>query len=198
MKIFNSALSFLSAAAARLGYSDQKVEFLRTPENVLQFDLPVKMDDGSRKTFRGYRVQYNSVRGPYKGGLRYHEQVNMDEVKALAFWMAVKSAVVNIPFGGGKGGIQVNPKELSKSELERLTREFARNLAPHIGPEKDVPAPDVNTNPEIMAWIVDEYAKAVGKETLAVVTGKPLDRGGSKGREIATGWGGSGGVAGPG
>jgi len=149
------------------------------------------MDDGSVRVFSGFRVQHNNIRGPYKGGLRYHHDVDMDEVKALSFWMTMKNALVDVPFGGGKGGIAVNPKELSEGELERLTREFARGLAPVIGPELDVPAPDVNTNGKIMDWIRDEYEKTVGHPSPAVVTGKPLNAGGSEGRTEATGLGGS-------
>ena len=189
MTLFESAISYLDAAAEKLGLKSDEVKFLREPNQVLEFDLPVEID-GEKKTLHGYRVQYNNARGPYKGGLRYHPSVNMDEVKSLAFWMAIKCAVVDVPFGGGKGGIEVDPKTLTEKELEELTREFARQLTPHIGPDKDVPAPDVNTNPKIMGWIVDEYSKIVGKSTPAVVTGKPLELGGSKGREIATGWGG--------
>jgi len=152
MTLFESALSYLDAAAEKLGLKPDEVQFLREPNRVLEFDLPVKSRNGETKQFHGYRVQYNNARGPYKGGLRYHPSVNMDEVKSLAFWMAIKCAVVDIPFGGGKGGIEVDPKKLTEEELEELTREFARQLAPHIGPDKDVPAPDVNiyeaTNPK--------------------------------------------------
>ncbi len=164
---------------------------LENPDRVMEVSVPLRMDDGSARVFKGFRVQHNNVRGPYKGGLRYHPQVDMDEAKALAFWMTIKNAVVDVPFGGGKGGIAVNPKELSAGELERLTREFARKLAPIIGPEIDVPAPDVNTNGKIMTWIADEYGKAIGHATSAVVTGKPIENGGSEGRTEATGLGGS-------
>jgi glutamate dehydrogenase/leucine dehydrogenase len=135
-------------------------------------------------------VQYNNARGPYKGGIRYFPSVDLNEVKALAFWMTIKCAVVDIPMGGGKGGITLDPKKLSKGELERLTRRFTRSLAPFIGSHVDVPAPDVYTTPEIMTWIADEYAKAVGHEDLAVVTGKPMNKGGSAGRDRATAMGG--------
>ena len=164
---------------------------LENPDRVVEVSVPVKLDNGDVRVFQGFRVQHSDIRGPYKGGLRYHSQVDMDEVKALAFWMTMKNAVIDVPFGGGKGGVAVNPKELSEGELERLTREFARKLSPMIGPEMDVPAPDVNTNPKIMAWIVDEYSKHVGKNTPAVVTGKPIEKGGSEGRTEATGLGGS-------
>lgn len=164
---------------------------LNEPDRVVEVSVPIAMDDGSARVFKGFRVQHNNILGPYKGGLRYHRQVDMDEVKALAFWMTMKNAVVGVPFGGGKGGIVVDPKGLSESELERLTRQFTRALLPIIGPLLDVPAPDVNTNPKIMSWIVDEYSAAVGKSSPAVVTGKPIEKGGSEGRVEATGFGGS-------
>ena len=147
------------------------------------------MDNGELKIFRGFRVQHNDSAGPYKGGIRYHQEVDMEEVKALATLMTFKCAVVGIPLGGGKGGIIVNPKILSAGELERLTRKYAQGIAPFI-PEKDVPAPDVNTDGQIMAWIADEYSKITGKNTLGVVTGKPLSVGGSLGRDKATAKGG--------
>src|SRR5258708_15342382 len=164
---------------------------LSEPDRVIEVSLPLQRDNGEIATFIGYRVQHNNILGPYKGGLRYHQQVSMDEVKALAFWMTMKNAVINVPFGGGKGGIAINPKALYESELERLTRLFTQRLAPVIGPQTDVPAPDVNTNAHIMAWIMDEYSKIVGKETPTVVTGKPLSKGGSQGRTEATGLGGT-------
>lgn len=169
-------------------------------DRVVEVSLPLKLDNGKIKTFIGYRAQHNNIRGPYKGGLRYHLQVDMNEVKALALLMTVKSAVVDVPFGGAKGGITVEPKRLSEGELKRLTREFTRKLADVIGPYQDVPAPDVNTNPKIMSWIVDEYQKNLKPKTsnlkpnkgelLAVVTGKPLEYGGIEGRKEATGLGG--------
>lgn len=177
---------------------------LSQPDRVVEVSIPLEMDDGSVQVFRGFRVQHNNIRGPYKGGLRYHLQVDIDEVKALAFWMTMKCALVDVPFGGGKGGVAVDPKRLSAGELERLTREFTRKLYPIIGPERDVPAPDVNTNGRIMAWIRDEYGKKfreqpskirkdeVGDNWLdAVVTGKPVEAGGSEGRVAATGLGGA-------
>lgn len=170
---------------------------LENPDRVVEMSMPLRMDDGSARVFQGFRVQHNNIRGPYKGGLRYHSQVDMDEAKALAFWMTIKNAVVDVPFGGGKGGIAVNPKELSEGELERLTREFARKLAPVIGPDADVPAPDVNTNGKIMTWMNDEYMKLTGEKTGATFTGKPIERRlpagrqGSEGRTEATGLGGS-------
>lgn len=164
---------------------------LSEPERIIEVSLPVTMDDGSIRRFDGFRVQHNNIRGPYKGGLRYHQNVDMDEVKALSFWMTMKNALVDVPFGGGKGGVAVNPKDLSEAELERLTRAFARALTPVLGPSVDVPAPDVNTNGKIMAWIRDEYERVSGTSAPAVVTGKPVGSGGSEGRTEATGLGGS-------
>lgn len=163
---------------------------LKEPDRVVEVNVPVEMDSGETKTFRGYRVQHNNIRGPYKGGLRFHPQVDLDEAKALAFWMTMKNALIGVPFGGGKGGIEVDPKSLSEGELERLTRNFARELAHVIGPEKDVPAPDVGSNAQMMHWIADEYSKHVGRKSPAVVTGKPVEHGGSEGRTEATGYGG--------
>lgn len=180
----------LEAVAGLSGVPRSFIERLKTPDRVIDVSIRVEMDDGHTETFRGYRVQHNNIAGPYKGGLRYHPQVDMDEVKALAFWMTMKNAVINVPFGGGKGGVSVDPKKLSEGELERLTRGFARELAPHIGQDVDVPAPDVNTTPKIMAWIRDEYSAVVGVDTPAIVTGKPVEAGGSLGRTEATGLGG--------
>ncbi len=148
------------------------------------------MDDGHTEVFEGYRVQYSSLRGPYKGGIRFHPQADINEVKALGFWMALKCAVADIPMGGGKGGITVDPRTLSKKELEALSRGWVRALAPVLGPERDVPAPDVNTTPEIMRWMSDEYQKITGDTRNATFTGKPVDYGGSEGRGVATGAGG--------
>ncbi len=187
---WEQALAELEKAAARAKVPRALVERLKTPDRIIEVSIPVEMDDGRTKVFHGYRVQHNNMRGPYKGGIRYHLKVDMDEVKALSFWMTIKNAVVDIPFGGGKGGVTVDPKKLSEAELERLTRSFAREIAPYIGPELDVPAPDVNTNAKIMAWIRDEYSKAVDKDMPAVVTGKPIEKGGSEGRTEATGLGG--------
>ncbi|MBD3248002.1 glutamate dehydrogenase, partial [Candidatus Falkowbacteria bacterium] len=152
-------------------------------------NIPVKMDDGLIRFFKGYRVQHSDVRGPFKGGIRFHPKVDLGEVKSLAFWMSLKSSLLDIPFGGGKGGIQLNPKELSQNELETLTRSYVRLIHQNIGPHTDVPAPDVYTNPQIMAWIMDEYSKITGHNEPAVVTGKPVEIGGSLGRDIATGQG---------
>ena len=151
--------------------------------------FPVEMDDGSVRIFTGYRVQHDDARGPFKGGLRYHPNVDLDEVRALAMWMTWKAAVVNIPFGGAKGGVQCNPKEMSARELEHLTRRFTWEISPFIGPESDIPAPDVYTNPQVMAWIMDTYSMQKGHAVPGVVTGKPLELGGSLGRYEATGRG---------
>jgi glutamate dehydrogenase/glutamate dehydrogenase (NAD(P)+) len=148
------------------------------------------MDDGSIKNFTGFRIQHNHMRGPFKGGIRYHWDVNMDEVRALATWMTIKCAVADIPLGGGKGGVICNPKDMSEKELEKMTKGFVQRIAPMIGPNVDIPAPDVYTNAKIMGWFVEEYSKCSGKEELAVVTGKPLDKGGSEGRNEATARGG--------
>lgn len=189
MSAFENAMRQLDIAAKSAQVLPVVLERLRAPERAVDVVFPVKMDDGHVEFMHGYRVQYNSARGPYKGGLRFHSRVDVDEVKALSFWMAIKCAVVDVPFGGGKGGVTVNPKSLSVGELERLTRAFTRAIADIIGPQKDVPAPDVNTTPQIMDWLADEYAKVVGRPTPAVVTGKTIAGGGSEGRGVATGRG---------
>ncbi len=187
---FKTAMQQLQNAADVLNLDKEILERLKSPTRIISVAIPLKMDTGDVKVFQGFRVQYNDARGPYKGGLRYHPQVDMDEVKALAFWMSIKNAVVGVPYGGGKGGIAVDPKKLSKGELERLSRKFISLIYKNIGPHTDVPAPDVNTTPEIMGWMVDEYAKLTGSYQPAVITGKPLNMGGSQGREEATGFGG--------
>ena len=173
-------------AAERLNLSPGLRKVLREPKRELTVHFPVKMDDGSVEVFTGYRVQHNLSRGPAKGGIRYHQDVTLDEVKALAMWMTWKCAVVGIPFGGGKGGVIVDPKKLSLREVEGLTRRFATEISILIGPEKDIPAPDVNTNSQTMAWIMDTYSMHVGYTSPAVVTGKPISIGGSEGRNEAT------------
>ncbi len=188
-KIFNDALLRLESASVHADVDDETLIRLRQPEQSLQVSVPVRMDDGSLKVFSGYRVRYNSFRGPTKGGLRYHPSVNLDEVKALAFWMTFKCAVVGIPYGGGKGGVSVNPKELSRMELERLSRSFMAAISQFIGPDTDIPAPDVYTNATIMGWMADEYSKIAGHQSPCVITGKPLALGGSLGRDDATGRG---------
>ena len=164
-------------------------QILRAPKRVLEVSLPVKMDNGQTKVFVGYRVQHNVSRGPAKGGLRYHPNVTLDEVKALAAWMTWKTATVNLPYGGAKGGIVCDPKRMSKGELERMTRRYAAEIQPIIGPEVDIPAPDVYTDAQTMAWIMDTYAMTVGHAAPGVVTGKPVSIGGSEGRVDATGRG---------
>jgi len=164
-------------------------EMIKRPRRATIVSLPVMMDDGKLKTFTGYRVQHSIIRGPAKGGIRYHQDVNLDEVEALAAWMTWKCAVVDIPFGGGKGGIAVDPEKLSRGELERLTRRYAADLSDLFGPETDIPAPDVNTNEQIMAWIQDTYSMHARRTVTGVVTGKPVIAGGSRGRREATGRG---------
>ena len=187
---FETAKSQLEAAAKIAGLDKDKVEQLKSPDRYVEVSIPVKMDSGEQKIFTGFRSQHNNARGAYKGGIRYHQDVNLDEVRALSFWMSFKNAVVNVPFGGGKGGIIVNPKELSTAELEKLSRGYVQKLYPVFGPEMDVPAPDVNTNGQIMGWMLDEYQKRSGNKSMATFTGKSLDNGGSQGREEATGFGG--------
>ena len=189
MNAFQNALKQLKAAADTMPLDSTTLEILKNPDRIVEVSLPVRMDNGALKIFTGYRVQYSNARGPYKGGLRYHIKVDLNELKALALWMTMKCAVVGIPMGGAKGGITVDPKKLSAGELERLTRALARAMKDVFGPDRDVPAPDVNTTPKIMAWIMDEYSKIAGQSTPAVITGKPIAIGGSAGREAATGQG---------
>ncbi|MBU0637069.1 Glu/Leu/Phe/Val dehydrogenase [Patescibacteria group bacterium] len=187
---FKNALLIVDRICKLTGINFSELEILKKPQRIIEVSLPVLMDDGSLKIFQAYRVQYNNIRGPYKGGLRFHPQVDLDEVQALAFWMTIKCAVVDIPFGGGKGGIIVDTKKLSQNEIERLTRAYVRGFADFIGPDIDIPAPDVYTNPQIMAWFMDEYSHIKGKNIPACVTGKPVEIGGSLGRDIATSQGG--------
>jgi len=161
-------------------------QVLRAPKRQMVVSIPTRMDDGSIKVFEGYRVQHNIARGPAKGGIRYHPNVSLDEVKALAAWMAWKTAVVNVPFGGGKGGVVCDPRQMSSAELERMTRRFVSEILPIIGPARDIPAPDVYTDGQTMAWIMDTYSMTVGHTCLGVVTGKPVSLGGSEGRNEAT------------
>lgn len=191
MDPFDNALTFLSSIEKYLSPENRPyLERLKKPHTVHTTELSVKMDDGTTEKFTAYRSQHNNALGPYKGGIRYHQNVTESEVKALSLWMSVKCAIAGIPLGGGKGGIIVDPKKLSQGELERLTRAYAQFVAPHVGEHKDVPAPDVNTNPQIMAWLLDEYEKIVGHHAPGTFTGKPLAIGGSKGRTKATGYGG--------
>lgn len=187
---FQNALTQLARAHAVAPVKPETLERMRHPEREIHVAIPVMMDDDSTKIFEGYRVQHSSARGPYKGGIRFHPQTDINEVKALSLWMTLKCAVANIPMGGGKGGVTVDPKTLSDNELERLSRGWARALARNIGPRVDVPAPDMNTNSRIMGWMLDEYQKASGDTSKAAFTGKAIADGGSRGRDKATGQGG--------
>lgn len=184
------ALSQFDKTCKIVDFECEELETLKYPQRTIQVSFPVIMDDGSFRVFEGYRVQYNDARGPYKGGLRYHPAVDLEEIEALAFWMTIKCAVVDLPYGGAKGGIKVDSKKLSQGELERLTRAYVRHVADFISPDKDIPAPDMYTNAQVMAWIMDEYAHIKGVNVPAVVTGKPLEIGGSLGRDTATAQGG--------
>ena len=172
-----------------LGHLSRWVETLKRPKRILIVDVPIEMDNGTIAHYEGYRVQHNLSRGPGKGGVRFHQDVTLSEVMALSAWMSVKTAAVNVPYGGAKGGIRVNPKTLSRGELERMTRRYTSEIGLIIGPTKDIPAPDVNTNEQIMAWMMDTYAMNTGETATGVVTGKPVDLGGSLGRREATGRG---------
>lgn len=187
---FEVAQRQLDEAARYLKLDDATHQLLRWPQRELRVTLPVRMDDGSTKVFHGYRVQYNSSRGPTKGGLRWHPDETIDTVRALAAWMTWKTAIVGIPLGGGKGGVTCDPKELSEPEKERLARAYMRAVAPMLGVHKDVPAPDVYTTPQIMAWMMDEYETILGESHPGVITGKPIPVGGSQGRGDATARGG--------
>jgi len=177
---FESAMAQLSKAVSFIGKSDPKVqeklEILKQPQRIINVTIPVKMDDGKIRIFQGYRVQFNNARGPYKGGIRYYHTVSIEEVKALSFWMTMKCAVADLPFGGSKGSVIVDPKTLSAKELERLSRGYARAIADVIGPDKDVPAPDVNTNGQVMGWMVDEYINVKCQMTNAKCTKKEKNK----------------------
>ncbi len=183
---WDDALEQLDNAAEIIDLSPDIHTILRNPRRCVLTSIPVKMDDGTLKVFTGYRVQHSTMRGPGKGGIRFHPEVTLDEVKALAMWMTWKNAIVNIPFGGAKGGVACNPKQMSAREVESLTRRYTHELIPFIGPENDIPAPDVNTTPQIMAWIMDTYSVSKGSPVPSVVTGKPIPLGGSEGRDEAT------------
>lgn len=187
--LFEDAIKHLDHAGQIAQINPEAIERLRHPKSMIHVSIPVRMDDGSLRVFEGYRVRHDNTRGPTKGGIRYHPNVSLDEVKALAFWMTCKCAVVGIPFGGAKGGIMVNPKELSRMELERLSRGFIEQMADFIGPDTDIPAPDVYTNAMIMGWMMDEYSIIKRRYLPAVITGKPIPLGGSQGRDQATGRG---------
>ncbi len=186
---FENALQQLDRALHYLDVSPGMAEFLRRPHREFTVNFPVRMDNGEIQMFTGYRVQHSIVRGPAKGGIRYHPMVSMDEVRALSMWMTWKCAVMNLPYGGAKGGIIVDPRQLSQGEVERMTRRFAYELIPIIGPDQDIPAPDVNTGAQTMAWIMDTYSMTTGTPSPGVVTGKPVSVGGSLGRSEATGRG---------
>ena len=186
---YENMLAVLDEAASRLGLKEADYITLRYPGREMIVSIPVRMDNGEMKVFEGYRVQHNSARGPYKGGIRFHQNSDLDEVKALAAWMSFKCAIVNIPYGGAKGGIKVDPSKLSRDELIRLTRRYTTRILPIIGPDQDIPAPDVNTNGEVMGWIMDTYSMFKGHSVPGVVTGKPIEIGGSIGRTEATGRG---------
>ena len=186
---YELALENFDIAADALNLESDVREMIKYPERVLTVTMPVRMDNGHIRRFEGFRVQHSTVRGPGKGGIRYHPNVTLDEVKALAMWMTWKCAVVNIPFGGAKGGVTCNPKAMSANELERMTRRYTSAILPLIGPEQDIPAPDVYTNPQTMAWIMDTYSMMKGYSIPGVVTGKPISLGGSLGRNEATGRG---------
>lgn len=187
---YETAKQTISQAADMINLEPWIRKSLLNIHREIKVSFPVEMDDGRIEVFTGYRVQHNHMMGPFKGGIRYHWDVNIDEVRALATWMTIKTSVAGLPLGGGKGGVICNPKEMSEAELERMTRGFTRRIAPLIGPKIDIPAPDVYTNPKVMGWIADEYLKCCSDNGVAVVTGKPLDKGGSEGRVEATGRGG--------
>ncbi len=189
ISLYEMALANFRKAAKAYNLDPNIQRFLEATQRVLVVEFPVVMDDGSVRVFQGFRAQHNTVRGPAKGGIRYHQDVNLDEVKTLAFWMTWKNAVMDLPYGGGKGGVKVNPKELSIREVERLSRRFFSEISILVGPDRDIPAPDVNTNPDIMGWYMDTYSMNVGHAVLGVVTGKPVGLGGSLGRTEATGRG---------
>ena len=186
---YENVLKVMDEAAQILGYSESDIEPLKYPERELKVSVPVVMDDGSTRVFEGYRIQHSTSRGPAKGGIRFHPAVNNDEVKALAAWMTFKCAVVNIPYGGGKGGVVCDPHELSERELRAITRRFTAAIMPLIGPDQDIPAPDVGSNAAVMGWMMDTYSMLKGHCVHGVVTGKPIELGGALGRNEATGRG---------
>lgn len=186
---YDNVLKVMDEAAQILGYSESDIEPLKYPERELKVSVPVVMDDGSTRVFEGYRIQHSTSRGPAKGGIRFHPAVNNDEVKALAAWMTFKCAVVNIPFGGGKGGVVCDPRQLSERELRAITRRFTAAIMPLIGPDQDIPAPDVGSNATVMGWMMDTYSMLKGHCVHGVVTGKPIELGGALGRNEATGRG---------
>ena len=186
---FEIARKQIKTACDRLTADPAVYEILKNPQRVLEVTFPVKLDDGTVKTFTGYRSQHNNAVGPYKGGVRFHPNVNLDEVKALSIWMTIKCCVAGIPYGGGKGGITLDPRNYSEAELERIARAYSEAISPLIGEKIDIPAPDVNTNGKIMSWMVDAYENVVKKSAPGVFTGKPVEFGGSLARTEATGYG---------
>ncbi len=187
--LYEQALEVFRQAAKVMQLDPNIQKFLERPQRTIIVEFPVLMDDGRVEMFVGYRCQHSTALGPAKGGIRYHPNVTLDEVQTLAFWMTWKCSLLNLPYGGGKGGVKVDPSKLSKSELERLSRRFFFEISQFVGPHKDIPAPDVNTNPQVMAWYLDTYSMHVGYTALGVVTGKPVELGGSVGRNEATGRG---------
>ncbi len=183
---FESAMKQFDKAASLLDLNESQIAMIKEPRRITEVNLPVRMSDGSIRIFKGFRVQHSIVRGPAKGGIRFHPDVSVDEVKALAFWMTYKCAVVGVPFGGGKGGVVCDPTELTPTELENLSRRYFAELSDIFGPDSDIPAPDVNTNPQIMSWMFDTYSMHKKQSLPAVITGKPLELGGSEGRSEAT------------
>lgn len=188
---FANAMKQLDKAAKADNMQEKDIAFLRMPQRSISASIPLKREDGTIHYVQAYRVQYNTARGPAKGGIRFHHQVTEDEVKALSFWMAMKNAVVGIPFGGGKGGVIINPKELSTKELEQLSRKYIRAMHKDLGVDKDIPAPDVYTTPQVMAWMMDEYETITGESQPGMITGKPIELGGSQGRGYSTAMGGA-------
>lgn len=186
---YDNVLKVVKQAAEILGYEESDYEAIKYPERELKVSVPVQMDDGTVKVFEGYRIQHSTSRGPAKGGIRFHPNVNNDEVKALAAWMTFKCAVVGIPYGGGKGGVICDPSQLSEREMRAITRRFTASIAPLIGPDQDIPAPDVGTNAQVMGWMMDTYSMLKGHCVPGVVTGKPIELGGALGRSEATGRG---------
>ena len=186
---YDNVLKVVEQASEILGYPQRDCEAIKYPERELKVAVPVEMDDGTTHVFEGYRIQHSTSRGPAKGGIRFHPAVNLDEVKALAAWMTFKCAVVNIPYGGGKGGVVCDPNKLSENEIRAITRRFTAAIAPLIGPEQDIPAPDVGTNAAVMGWMMDTYSMLKGHCVHGVVTGKPIELGGALGRNEATGRG---------
>ncbi|MGG1397552.1 Glu/Leu/Phe/Val dehydrogenase [Bacillus salipaludis] len=186
LNLLSSTQSIIKEAVRRLGYNDAMYELLKEPLKILTVRIPVRMDDGSTKIFTGYRSQHNDAVGPTKGGVRFHPEVDEEEVKALSMWMSLKCGIFDLPYGGGKGGIICDPRSMSFTELERLSRGYVRAVSQIVGPTKDIPAPDVFTNPQIMAWMMDEYSRIQEFDSPGFITGKPLVLGGSQGRETAT------------